>query len=1058
MTWIIMAITTKLVITTVMVLALATLPVSADLEKFPSLPELSEIPSTPELEFSAMADTSGELQVSRNSSYCNWKQSMGPICVYNDTNQVVVVPAGLTLPPGQLEVEIHLAKTVHVYPTCISWIQIFSAGMVTTLPSEEYYTVYKKRCRTWLRIYNSRADTIAHGVKDLTIINAQVNTINLVQQRDFMAINSSIKSIEALNWEGYRGTIQNTTIQRVSQVVAKDNLLIVGSHFGFVTSDGIVFKAKEMAVTNSSVSHIASQGMKIVNGAASFTNVTIDILETSAIVVKNPNAFLSLTNVTIINAFANCIILPDRERIAINNVTIKGVSLDISSPYLKFVDDFVVTEDVVTVQVEDQREGCSSSDTTLTCDFKSVNQSIELKAANIGGYHHVQIKNVKSLQVLSTNCNLDLHLLNVNGTLPHFATDSNHTTDTHSQNETTNVEECTMSLNVTGSKLEVISSRYISNMTLINSTVDRIHDGILEGFNVENVTVVTLDSVNTTGNGDSWKRFVVGSIYNLTLQAPLKAEHLLVTQRLRKGALTIDHPNDVSELANVKFSTLERGSIIVKRGKLILRDFVAIAINEEAIFVEEGASIELDNVVSFLTSYRTISVATRDQVTLNGTNTLATGMLVHIRNPPPPPDSNSNLTISAIHLSSYCSAVPFFLKVCDFSKLQNASVVVDLEGGQQSQRAVVRGASFVTLYPSCIEKLILLKVEGATTVDNEKECDTWLEAKGVHFKNITAGVHDVTLTSCVVDFLSPNRKLRDLDLEDTHVKWLAGVEWSGYTGLFNNSLLDKVEGLVASSRMIMSNTYIGQVLRRGMVVEMDGVITNSTINHVASGGIIVTGALRMKDVNISHLSKGAIIVRDGLLYLSNVSINSSEEFSITAAANGGVAMQNVTVGGKRVQWHGYLAEDLGPDDNSLMFINRYKDDKKKSVSSTPAPLIPGEPGRSTPESSSMTISVSPDEKKSVGTTPSDKISATQIDTSASWKWAGVGVGFSMALLLGCCVFLTVKVLKPNKGRLMPVVFWRVKDDQNELLTEDQPSEFSDSSRSGYQVVPGAEVI
>lgn len=1008
----------------------------------------------PAVEVNTVADSPGEVWVSRNSSYCNWEQSMGPICVYNDTNQVVVVPAGLTLPSGKLEVEIHNAKTVHVYPTCVSWIQVFSAGLITTMPSEQdFFTLYHKRCRTWLRIYNSRADTISHGVKDLTIINTQVNTINLVQQRDFMAINSTIKSIESLNWEGYRGTIQNTTIQRIHQIVAKDNWLIIGSHFGYITTDGIVFNAKEMAVTNSSISHIAPHGVKIFNGAASFTNVTIDMLEASAIMVKSPNAFLVLNNVTIGSAFANCIVLLDKERISITNVTIKGVPLTMDSPYLKFVDNYVAPINTSMVQVEKTREGCTSTPTTLTCDFNSVNDSIELSAANIAGYRVVQIRNVKSLQVLSTSCDFELQLKSVNGTLPHFATDTNQTAgtaDNPAEGPQKDETECRMSLTVTDSRLDVISSRYITNLTVTNSTVKRLHDGSLEGFHVKNVTINTIDSVNITHSGSKWEGLVVGSIFNVTIQAPVKAEGVLVTQRLRKAALIIDHEEATTVLSKVKFSTLERESIVVKNGKLVLKDFVAIAINEGAIYVEKGATIELDNVVSFLASYRTVSVATRDQVLLNGTANPHTGRMIHVRNPLPPPNTDSNLTISAVHLSPYCTPVPFFLKVCDFSHLPNASVVIDLSN-DQSHRAVVRGAYFVTLYPSCLEKLILLKVTKATTVDNEKDCDTWLEAKGVQFQNITAGVHDVTLTSCTVDYLAPNRKLRDLDLEDTNVKWLAGVQWSGYTGLFNNSHLGKVEGLVASSRMVMSNTTIENILPEGIKVMTEGVITNSSIIDIASRGIIVKGMLRMRDVTIGKLAKKAIVVTEGLLLLSNVSIGSAEELSIIADMNGGVAMQNVTVGGKKVHWRGYLAESLGPDDSSLVFVNKHVDEDHKSIPSIPVVIPPEEPSRSTPQSSSMTQSFAPDDNVGSITGSSKRMDASQFDSpSSSWKWAGAGIGAFLVILIGSCIFLTVKLVKPNNGRLMPIVFWRVKDDQNDLLAEDEGS--------GYHIVPGTEVI
>ena len=34
-------------------------------------------------------------------------------------------------------------------------------------------------CRTWLRVYQSRADTVNHGVKDLTLIESEVRWLRL---------------------------------------------------------------------------------------------------------------------------------------------------------------------------------------------------------------------------------------------------------------------------------------------------------------------------------------------------------------------------------------------------------------------------------------------------------------------------------------------------------------------------------------------------------------------------------------------------------------------------------------------------------------------------------------------------------------------------------------------------------------------------------------------------------------------------------------------------------------------------------------------------------------
>ena len=74
-------------------------------------------------------------------------------------------------------------------------------------------------CRTWLRVYDSRVGQVEHGVKDLTLVGSEVSYIRPHDQRDFMAVNSTITYIDALDWEGYRATVQNTSIEKVKAFV-----------------------------------------------------------------------------------------------------------------------------------------------------------------------------------------------------------------------------------------------------------------------------------------------------------------------------------------------------------------------------------------------------------------------------------------------------------------------------------------------------------------------------------------------------------------------------------------------------------------------------------------------------------------------------------------------------------------------------------------------------------------------------------------------------------------------------------------------------------------------
>lgn len=305
----------------------------------------------------------------------------------------------------------------------------------------------------------------------------------------------------------------------------------------------------------------------------------------------------------------------------------------------------------------------------------------------------------------------------------------------------------------------------------------------------------------------------------------------------------------------------------------------------------------------------------------------------------------------------------------------------------------------------------------ASTYDGEATCVTWLEASNVSFQNITTGVNDVTLYNCTVDLLATDYKLRDIDLWSSHVRRIRGIHWEGYTGVFNNSRLDDVEGLLASSRMMMSDTQVGTLLHDGLTVAADSIIINSTIGEVKKGGINVTETLKIQDVSITSLAKGGIVVTKGLLVLENVTIESAEKESIVALHGGGVAFRNVTVGGKQVVWTGHVS-DAEAIEHSVVFVNEKYDAGKESKATTAqAPRVTTpeapKPKTTTPPRKPMTT------QQPTGTSKRKEGPDASLGTQeraisleeSSWKWAGAGVGFFIGLLAGGCILFVIKVLK-----------------------------------------------
>lgn len=992
----------------------------------------------------------GEEIVDRNNSHCNWTVSMGPICIFNNTDKLVVIPKGLMLHAGQMEIEIHQAKALHVYPTCVSWIQVFSVGLITTLGDSE------EGCRTWLRIYDSQVETVAHGVKDLTLINSHANLIMLPNQRDFMAVNSTIKAIGALDWIGYRGTIQNSLLEFVSNVEANDNLWIIGSHIGHISYDGIVFNAAELIITNTTIGRVSSQGLKIKRGAVNISNVTIDYLDESAINVTSSEGFLSLNNVTITYAVASAIVLADRDRISLKNVTVDGVLLNMSSKYLQFLDDDYTPGKNFSVQLSEDVEGCAVENKTLSCDFSGSEKPVEVFAENIRGFSEVRIRNTRNLQVFSAPCDQWLDLDNIQG--GSVAPLQN---GEGAEGDASARQACDVTLVLRNSEMDKIECAFVTAVELANSTVKRIHGGTVKTLKLRNVTVNQLDNLNITGEGSQWRVVDFHALVNVTFMSPVDVNDIHVGITIHQ--MEFDHEGATSTFSKIRFSSLLRQSILLRRGNVTLNSILTVVISEGAVRLEEGTYLELTNFWSVLRSFRVISVASRDQVVVKTSSQLSwIDMLVHVRIPPPPTGTEA-FTINSSVSSAYCMKHTIMIQVCSFAEYPGAEVNLDMSRREEIFRTMIHSAAKVNIFPCCIEKLILRNVTSASTYDGESSCVTWLEASNVTFENITTGVNDVTLYNCTVELLATDHKLRDIDLWNTHVRRIRGIHWEGYTGVFNNSRLDDVEGLLASSRMMMSDTYVGTLLHDGLTIAADAVITNSTIGEVQKGGITVMGMLNIQDVSIASLAEGAIVVTKGLLLFENVTIESAERESIVALRGGGVAFRNVTVGGKLVTWTGYLA-DADANNRSVIFVNEEYDagiESKATAAKTPRVTTPesSKPKTVTParRPASTLPSGTPPEEKDGSLGSQEK--AISLEES-SWKWAGAGVGFFIGLLAGGCILFVIKVLKPNKGMLsLPTVFWRVKDDQHGLLNEDASPEVPEQVRdSGYRSVPASDVL
>ncbi|XP_064111086.1 uncharacterized protein LOC135218591 isoform X2 [Macrobrachium nipponense] len=952
---------------------------------------------------------SGEVIVSLDSNYCKI-QTNKVQCFYNKTDKLVVVPAEITLPDLVPELQIQQAKTVHIYPNCVPWVTAIGVGLLTTQPHKGFMAE-RRHCGFWLQMYRSKADLISQGLRHLSLVDSNVNTLSLNRLENFSADNSSIVSVEGVTWEGSVSYITNTTILRASNMVCRSNWTVSKSHIDVVSTDGISFEGSSLFIADTVIAHIAFHGIRIYTGVASFTNVIINEVESSGILLRSPRVHLVLTNVTVNDAQTGFINVLGGSRISLHNVTVKGTSLDVVSEYVKFEDEFIPLD--MSADIDEKTRSCTFDITRITCDFSHFNETLVFHADENDRY--AEVKNAVSLEILTVFCNLELHLENVTAVIPQPL--SRHNLDW---------SKCNLTVIISHSIIKELAVGYISTLTLINTTLELLHNTVVNDFIIEDSTVFKAYNLNITGSGSTWNGFHILSAYNTTLNGPVKAIDVPILGTLKGESFVIDHVNATTEISKLRVLTLSTKAIWIRKGSLVISDFESLVLFEGAIYIEEGASLQIHFVKEPLILHASISVATKDQVALKGLSKHAQASIMHVRRRGANPNEGLNLTVTDVHQSPFCrSSRSFFLAVieCDFLSVPNASVEVDIKNSV-GFTVEVSSAAFVKLYPSCVSKIVLANVTKATTIDSEDRCETWLEAVGVNFTNITSGVNDVSLIDCSVEIFSLDRAVRDVDLENTHVEKMIGIHWTEYEGIFNHSYLGTVEDIIVSSHMTMSVTTINQIHPRGITVLGYGVISGCNISEIAPEGIMVLGKLRIENTTVGSISRKGIVVQDGILFLSHVNFALSEELSIVATANGAVAMKNVTVAGKRIHWHGYLTDSLKKQEFSAAFLNTLSN-MEPNVS-----LISQASNLDSSQSEISHVNVI-----GYSSTASEKVTSSLL----SWKSAAIILAVITLLLIGCCVLLIIRLVQCSKIPVFSLVFWKKKDEQVTLLTEKQPS-------------------
>ncbi|XP_076042869.1 uncharacterized protein LOC143026420 isoform X2 [Oratosquilla oratoria] len=990
---------------------------------------------------------------------------LGPVCNFTGVDDVVVMQGQQIVQRlPYYELEIHNAVNgVHIYPTCISWVQIYNSVNVSTR-SEEGNT-----CKTWLRAYNTSLDYVAHGVKDLTLYGSFVREVRLKDQRDFTAVNSTIMHVEDVSWKGYPGVIRNSTIGRISKMTVKDDFTVYGSHIGKISSRAISIQSpRKTEIANTTVDLIEFRGFSIDSSfvEVKLTNVTIGQVAKNAFVVT-PIAKLHFQNVTIIQAAKPFIKTMFPESITMDQVTIGGKRVtSMSGLYDASLGLGFDPNDLGELDLS----VCKSNETTYECNLSNKDHPVvitvppDIQTLVLRGGFSVLLENSSCPRHLI----LDSHRFGLEGAVSDTVNwGLLFSSDTTTPRPTSTISHCDLSLDATMSEIDVLDG--------VVSTV-RIEDSVIHNMRLDNAVDLSLTStaisslyklVIRNNTKASFSSVTISTLMGLELLAGAVLENFIV-QKFKSKGITVDHDGETSVVRNVQIHSLEDSSIVIVHGSLVLEDVTVERIKPKAFKLSPNTFLELRNVSITFQNTRLFYVYSRDQVKIK--QVTIDGELIDTM-----PESRVRTYFyvyghdldfgdDVIYLSkdkkncnySFPSSV-----FCDYSHATETPVILDSEATDSPHLAIYNAKTLIIL-PTCYVHVGMSNILNGSTVSTPSTCTSWYLINNSTFTNLTTGFHGLEMSYSTVGLLAPVVAQHDMLLLRVNVHRVEGL-----TGEESSENLDKspvVEAVrgQSSGSFVFGNSHIGSIESNGMMFNADAVILSCTIDQIKTSGIVFTKNLIIKNTTITRLEQRAILSH-GILILNNVVILESAEESILASDKGGVAFYNVTVGGRPVHWVGYISEK---SDMSAVFLNKKqeadgsKDDEATVPEDTDAsdnkPLPESATTLAPPVDPAAEAVVSASATRGAAVTPVPETSA-QIDNlevpQQSLTWTGVGVGLLVGLFCSVAmVAVYIACSRSGRGRMLgPVMSWRSAEDRDELLVND----LSDVSVGGEAAAPAS---
>ncbi|XP_018012297.1 uncharacterized protein LOC108669467 [Hyalella azteca] len=944
------------------------------------------------------------LKVETSNPYCNFRRMFGPVCNMTGFSGILMIDSGLQLPDA-LEISVTKADMVVMNPVCVPWIKAYEVQDFTTIWHKSAETAKERNCRTWLRVIDSHVSTLKSGIHDVSLINSSVDTINLANLRDFMAMSSNLSVIEHLDWRGYRGMIALSNISTIFRIESNDNLTIGESHIGKIAQNGFVFNGREMIINQTIFNEVDYNGIWLNSGVIKIENTILQDVKKDGIILGQ-DVRVIMKNVTIEKCQKPCVQIYNMRYFEHKNFEVNGKPFEEDADVVNFAWEELSAE----VKSLDSDEHCRGESEGLSCDFNYTNETVTLTPTDQMTVKQYNISNSMELHIVGASA-LDVIVYNSHAIYTEL-------TKELLKNESS--FDAGGSLTSYNSTFGIVQAGNLRQLTALDSKLTQIHAGTIERVTSQN-SALQVRRLNVSEEAEFSNSEI--SILNANIDGSLLANFTVF------GNISTLHILGDAKIFNCIFKQLSIHSITVS-GNLSLSNVTFEDYEYLPIYVAEGGSLELVNVWPKKV-WHFVSVVDRKQVNWQSDD------IEHFITIRQPLQKENVLLVGKNKL--HCEQKRFMFSpafrfdqplICNYTDVEEeVEVAVDLKPKPFPTSVYIIGAKFLRLASICTYTIDLDNVRNATMDYVAHHCHYQLKISNSSVANIVNEPVTIQTLDSMVGEIEAIFPLDQLVINRSIVHSLTA---SPMTTEVLNANISSVDMLICYRSLTMNDSSIGSVT--SIQVLKFGSIINTKIDRVSYPGIYVDGDLIFENVTIKDLDVKAITFGvGGRLSLKNVIIEKGYIDSIDLSS-GSLDLINVTLFGAPLILEKHVQLKINREESKTS-------EPAKTDSQQPTPILTTPLSVSTPRSTEGPHKVVSEAVKASVTDAQLSPDSPGVPEVQPWiKWATAGASIFLALVV-VLIAISLAVVVRNNGSSEPFslrlrrMFRAAIEDESPISTE-----------------------